>query len=72
MGSPVHVTATAKSPVARITAMRIYVDKVSRYLVRASSINTSLPLPAGKHLIVVQAWDARGTVFKTPVTITVH
>jgi len=70
IGSPVHVTAAAKSG-APITAMRIYVDSVSKYLVNASTIDTSLAIASGTHSLVVQAWDSTGAVLKTPLTIKV-
>ena len=66
--SPVQVVAAARSS-APITAMRIYVDNVSKYLTSASSLNTFLPLSTGTHLIVVQAWDSQGGIFKTSRTI---
>jgi phosphatidylinositol-3-phosphatase len=71
IGSPVHVTAAAKSA-APITAMRIYVDSVSQYLVNASTIDTSLSIASGTHSLVVQAWDSSGVVLKTPLTIHVQ
>lgn len=71
-GAPVHVTAAAKSSVAPITTMRIYVDSVSKYNVNASSIDTSLAISAGTHNLVVQAWDSTGAVFKNSRTITVQ
>ena len=70
--SPVHVTAAAKSATAPITAMRIYVDNVSVYLVNASAIDTTLAISSGTHSMVVQAWDSTGAVFKTPLTIHVQ
>lgn len=66
--SPVQVVATARSS-APITAMRIYVDNVSKYLTSSSSLNTSLSLSSGTHLLVVQAWDSTGAVFKNSRTI---
>src|SRR4029077_20787651 len=69
-GSSVHFVASATST-HPITAMRIYVDNVSVYLVSASSLNTSVTLSAGSHSVVVQAWDSTGAVFKTPLTLTV-
>jgi len=66
--SPVQVVASAKSS-APITAMRIYVDSVSQYLTSASSLNTWLAMSSGTHLVVVQAWDSTGAVFKTSRTI---
>ncbi|HEY2168584.1 MAG TPA: hypothetical protein VGJ30_03095, partial [Candidatus Angelobacter sp.] len=69
-GSPVHFVASATST-HPITAMRIYVDNLSVYLVSASSLNTSVTMSAGTHSVVVQAWDSTGAVFKTPMSLTV-
>ena len=71
VASPVHVRAAAKSSLASITAMRIYVDSVSQYLTHTSSIDTSLSLASGSHYMVVQAWDATGAVYKSSLKIQV-
>lgn len=70
-GSPVHFVAAAKSSVP-IRAMRIYLDGVSHYLTFSSSLDTNISISAGKHLAVVQAWDASGAVFKNSMTIEVQ
>jgi hypothetical protein len=69
--SPVRFRAAAKST-NPITAMRIYIDNVSKYLINASTLDTSLAITAGTHSAVVQAWDSTGAVFKTPLTIKVQ
>jgi hypothetical protein len=66
--SPVHFVAAAAS-LHPITAMRIYVDSVSKFTTNASSLNTSLALSSGTHSVVVQAWDSSGAVAKSPLTI---
>jgi acid phosphatase len=71
VASPVHFVAAAKST-HPITAMRIYVDNISRFANNSSSLDTSLPLSTGTHSVVVQAWDSTGAVFKTPLTIHVQ
>jgi len=70
--SPVQVVASAKSGAAPITAMRIYVDGVSKYLTNSSSLNTAIAMSSGTHSLVVQAWDATGAVFKNSQTIRVN
>jgi acid phosphatase len=70
MASPVRFYAAAKST-HPITAMRVYVDGVSKFNNSSSSLDTSLALPSGTHSVVVQAWDSSGAVFKTPLTIQV-
>jgi hypothetical protein len=69
--SPVHVAAAAKSSLGPITAMRIYVDSVSKYLTNAASLDTSIALASGSHNVIVQAWDSSGSVYKNGRTITV-
>lgn len=71
VASPVHFVAAAKST-HPITAVRIYVDNISKFTVNASSLNTSIGLATGTHSVVVQAWDSTGAVFKTPLTIHVQ
>jgi len=71
VASPVHFVAAAEST-HPITAMRIYVDNISKFTVNASSLDTSVALATGTHSVVVQAWDSSGAVFKTPLTIHVQ
>jgi hypothetical protein len=69
-GSPVHFVASATSA-NPITAMRIYVDNISVYLISASKLDTYVAVASGTHSVVVQAWDSTGAVFKAPLTLTV-
>lgn len=71
VSSPVHFLASAASPDAVITAMAIYIDSQRVALVYKANIDQSLVVSAGTHYAVVQAWDATGAVFKTPLNITV-
>ncbi|HZS27042.1 MAG TPA: alkaline phosphatase family protein [Candidatus Angelobacter sp.] len=67
-GSPVHFVAAAAS-LHPITAMRIYIDNLSKFTTNAASLNTSLAVSSGTHSVIVQAWDSSGAVFKSPLTI---
>jgi hypothetical protein len=69
-GSPVHFVASATSA-NPVTAMRIYVDNTSVYLISASKLDTFVAVASGTHSVVVQAWDSTGAVFKAPLTLTV-
>ncbi len=61
VASPVHITAAATAPPGRkITAMRIYIDNKAQLTVSAANITDDVPLPAGKHTLVVVAWDNTG------------
>jgi hypothetical protein len=70
-GSPVRLTAAAEAE-AGITAMKVYVDNISEYLVHGASVDTSLAMTQGAHSVVVQAWDAIGTVYKDKLGIQVQ
>ncbi|HYG99962.1 MAG TPA: alkaline phosphatase family protein [Terriglobales bacterium] len=70
VSSPVRVVASATSSYP-ITAMRIYVDGVSKYSVNAARIDTSVSLANGYHTLTVQAWNSQGEVFKNTRTINV-
>lgn len=50
--------------------MQIYVDNVSVFSTSANKLDTQVALAAGKHNVVVQAWDSKGGIFKTSVAIT--
>jgi PKD repeat protein len=70
VGTSVRFVATTASSSA-VTAMRIYVDNVSAYLVNAAAIDTTLQLAPGSHYVVAQAWNQSGQIAKTPLNITV-
>jgi PKD repeat protein len=73
VSNPVKFVASAKpaSSTAKITAMKIYIDSVSKYSVTASGINTTLTLSSGSRHVTVQAWDSTGAIYKNSFTITV-
>jgi phosphatidylinositol-3-phosphatase len=72
VASPAHVSAAAKSSLASITGMRVYVDGISVYATNAASINTYISMATGTHSMVVQAWDATGAVYKNSLSIKVQ
>ena len=52
-----------------IVASAVYVDDVLFLKNYTNSVDTYVPLSAGSHHLVLQAWDSAGTVFKTPVSV---
>ena len=68
--SPTHFVASATST-NPISFMHIYVDGKSIYGAAVSNIDLSPAIPAGKHSVVVQAWDVKGATFKSSLSITV-
>lgn len=71
VSSPMQVVASATAP-NPIVAMRIYLDNVSVFAINANSLNTTVSATTtGSHLLVVQAWDSTGVVYKQPLNVTV-
>lgn len=70
VNSPVRVTASAVSGLP-ITGIWVYVDNVGVYSVYTSSLNTTLNIAPGKHVIMVKAWDSSGSISVSTVNITV-
>jgi hypothetical protein len=72
VSSPVNFNASATAVSGRqITAMRIYVDSTSVYLVNAASLSTGVNMSSGGHSVTVQAWDNLGAVYKTALSVNV-
>lgn len=69
-GSPIHVVASAQAP-AGIVAIHIYLDDNDVFQTGAASVDTNVNAGAGGHNLVVQAWDANGTVYKRSVSVSV-
>jgi phosphatidylinositol-3-phosphatase len=62
-------SAAASNP---ITFMRIYVDSVSVASASTSKIAATVSMSKATHSVVFQAWDSKGTVYKTAKSITVQ
>ena len=71
ISSPVHFVGSANGGSFPATAIRIYVDNQSVYNTNSASLDTLVPMAAGNHFVVVQAWNSSGQVFKNPMNITV-
>ena len=69
--SPIQVKAGTTDNASPVKLMQVYVDGIKKYQISASSLDTTLDLPAGSHRLAVQAMDAANTVFKSTVFITV-
>jgi hypothetical protein len=68
--SPFKVAASASGP-NPITAMQVYLDSKLDFSINAASLSTSLSAASGSHLLVVQAWDTTGAVYKQSLTVNV-
>jgi phospholipase C len=69
--APVHVTALTTDRAHPVTAMKVYLDYVAVYSVKAASLDTFIPANVGKHNLTINAWDSSGAVFKASETFTV-
>jgi hypothetical protein len=70
-GPSVNLAASATAP-NPITFMRIYVDSVSVASASTNKIAATVSMSKATHSVVFQAWDSKGTVYKTAKTITVQ
>jgi hypothetical protein len=74
LGSPVQYVATSVTSTCTkgIASMGVYVDNELVYVVNGASLNTTLPVKAGKHNTVVEEWDYCGGATFTSLAITVN
>lgn len=74
VGSPVKVQASASpSPGHTISGWVVYVDSVNVYSAGSvTSINTNVNMAAGKHTVIVRAWDTSGAYGDQTLNITVN
>lgn len=64
--------AAADSGACPITAFRVYVDGRTYYTQYNQALFTGrLTIPQGNHLVVLQAWNNRGSVSKKAITVNV-
>src|SRR5947209_5607862 len=71
VSSPVHFVGSADGGGFKTTAIRIYADNQSVYTTNSASLDTMVPMAAGNHFVVVQAWNSSGQVFKSSMNINV-
>jgi phosphatidylinositol-3-phosphatase len=71
VASPVRIRATTSNS-SPVSAMQLYVDNVLKYQVAGNSIDTTLPMVAGQHLVVAQSWDAAGGIHKRAMNVNVQ
>jgi phosphatidylinositol-3-phosphatase len=61
--------AVASSASTPIEVMHVYVDGQLAYRVAGGIIDTTIRLSSGSHNVVVQAWQANGTLYKKVLTV---
>jgi phosphatidylinositol-3-phosphatase len=71
VASPVRIQATTSNS-SPVYAMQLYVDNALRYQVAGNSVDTTLSMPAGQHLVVAQSWDAAGGIHKRGINVNVQ
>jgi len=71
VASPISVSAAANGGGHTITAMRGYLDGKQVLASSTASLTGSVAAAAGKHTLMIHAWNSAGTLFATTVTVTV-
>lgn len=71
VASPVRIQATTSNN-SPVHTMQLYVDNLLKYQVAGNSVDTALPIPAGKHFIVAQSWDTTGGIHKRGIYVNVQ
>ncbi len=71
VGTSLQISAEVQSNPASITAMKAYVDGVQVAASSGPTLLAAASAPAGSHRLTVQAWDAKGNLYKTTETFTV-
>lgn len=69
--SPVQFTSAARDNEHAITGMILYIDSTMKAKSTTSLLSASVALAAGKHAIVIRAWDSTGFFFSSSESITV-
>jgi len=70
--SPLHIVAKATDTAHPVTAMQIYVDGQLKSTTQAASLDTTLPLPLGGHVLSVKAWDSSGKNFRSVRRVSIY
>ena len=67
VGSPVHISASASSDNAAhpVVTMEVYIDHVLAYSGAGSSMDSTIPVGAGSHRLVVTAHDSGGQLYQS-------
>ncbi len=68
--SPIFVSASSVDPIP-VKTVQIYIDHKLVYQVSGTGVQATLPISAGNHLVVVQAWNASGATYKQAVNLKV-
>jgi PKD repeat protein len=69
VASQVHVVASGFSGLP-VVAMQIYLDSILIYTVNSPNLDTTIPVSAGTHTMIVKAWDNAGHSFMKSVAVT--
>ena len=70
--SPFVLNASVSDAQATITAMKAYVDNTAVAESGGPTIMSNVTATPGTHLLTVQAWDSKGNLYKSEVTVNVE
>ena len=70
--SPFRVNASVQNNTASITAMKAYLDGVLAGTSSGPTFDQPIPAAKGTHILVVQAWDTKGRLYRLTENVNVQ
>jgi hypothetical protein len=70
--SPFRVNASVQNNTASITAMKAYLDGVLAGVSSGPTFDQPIPAAKGTHILVIQAWDTKGRLYRLTENVNVQ
>jgi hypothetical protein len=70
--SPFRVSASVQYNTASITAMKVYVDGIQAGASSGPALDQPIPAAKGTHIVVIQAWDTAGKIYRLTQNVNVQ
>ncbi|MGC2698129.1 MAG: hypothetical protein WA738_20260 [Candidatus Angelobacter sp.] len=70
--SPFRVSASVQNNTASITAMKVYVDGIQAGASSGPTFDQPITAAKGTHILVVQAWDTAGKIYRLTENVNVQ
>lgn len=70
--SPFRLSASVQNNTASITAMKVYVDGVDTVTTSGPTVDQPIAASKGTHIVIVQAWDTAGKLYRFTENVNVQ
>ena len=70
--SPFRLAASVQNNTASITAMKVYVDGVDTVTTSGPTVDQSIAAAKGTHIVIIQAWDTAGKLYRFTENVNVQ